>query len=115
MIHTFSRKIVNKLNGIAFAIWNTNENLLFIARDHFGIKPLYYTNINNSFVFASEIKALFHLNVEPKLDTIGIYELVGIGPAHTLKWTVFKNIYEVEPVNYIIVNETGLHSKIIGS
>lgn len=109
----FQEKIVNKLNGVfAFAIWNTNENLLFIARDHFGIKPLYYTNINNSFVFASEIKALFEFpNVEPKLDTIGICELVGIGPAHTPGMTVFKNIYEVEPAHYIIVNETGLHSK----
>lgn len=109
----FQEKIVNKLNGVfAFAIWNTNENLLFIARDHFGIKPLYYTNINNSFVFASEIKALFEFpNVEPKLDTIGICELVGIGPAHTPGMTVFKNIYEVKPANYIIVNETGLHSK----
>ena len=109
----FQEKIVNKLNGVfAFAILNTNENLLFIARDHFGIKPLYYTNINNSFVFASEIKALFEFpNVEPKLDTIGICELVGIGPAHTPGMTVFKNIYEVEPANYIIVNETGLHSK----
>ena len=63
-------------------------------------------------MFASEIKALFEFpNVEPKLDTIGICELVGIGPAHTPGMTVFKNIYEVEPANYIIVNETGLHSK----
>ncbi len=108
----FKEKIVNKLNGVfAFAIWNTNENLLFVARDHFGIKPLYYTNINNTFVFASEIKALFEFpNVEPTLDSTGICELVGIGPAHTPGMTIFKNIYEVKPAHYIIINENGIHS-----
>jgi asparagine synthase (glutamine-hydrolysing) len=62
--------VVKKLNGIfSFAIWNSKKNELFLARDHFGVKPLFYTIYNNTLVFASEIKALFkYPGIEAKLD-----------------------------------------------
>lgn len=109
----FRESFVNKLNGVfAFAIFDKNQNSLFIARDHFGIKPFYYTIINNTFVFASEIKALFQFpNVNPKMDSMGICELIGIGPAHTPGVTVFKDIYEIKPAHYGIYNDGGFHSK----
>lgn len=109
----FREDFINKLNGVfAFAIFNKNQNSLFIARDHFGIKPFYYTIINNTFVFASEIKALFEFpGVYPKIDSMGICELVGIGPAHTPGVTVFKDIYEIKPAHYGIYNERGFYSK----
>ena len=45
----YKENVVNKLNGIfAFAIWDESEKKLFLARDHFGVKPLYYTVFNNS-------------------------------------------------------------------
>ena len=51
---------VQKLNGIfAFAIWDSTGKKLFLARDRFGVKPLYYTFNNKKFIFASEIKSLF--------------------------------------------------------
>lgn len=50
---------VNRLNGMfTFAIWDERNRKLFIARDHMGIKPLYYTVVNNKLLFASEIKAI---------------------------------------------------------
>ena len=109
----FRESFVNKLNGVfAFAIFDKNQNSLFIARDHFGIKPFYYAIINNTFVFASEIKALFQFpNVNPKMDSMGICELIGIGPAHTPGVTVFKDIYEIKPAHYGIYNDGGFHSK----
>lgn len=109
----FRESFVNKLNGVfAFAIFDKNQNSLFIARDHFGIKPFYYTIINNTFVFASEIKALFQFpNVNPKMDSMGICELIGIGPAHTPGVTIFKDIYEIKPAHYGIYNDGGIHSK----
>ena len=109
----YKENIVNKLNGIfAFAIWDENNKALLMARDHFGVKPLYYTIYNNNLIFASEVKALFkYPGIEPILDEQGINELFGIGPAHTNGITAFKNIYELKPANYMIYNEDGIHIK----
>lgn len=81
----YGEAVVNKLNGIfAFAIWDEKKKQLFIARDHFGVKPLYYTLVNNTLVFASEIKSILkYSGVEAKIDSQSICELFGIGPAHT--------------------------------
>src|SRR3989338_7011922 len=55
----WGQKVVEKLNGMfTFAIWNENTKELFIARDRFGVKPLYYFWDSHKFLFASEIKAI---------------------------------------------------------
>ena len=84
----YGNDVVKHLNGIfSFAIWNSSKEELFVARDHFGVKPFFYTIIDNSFIFASEIKALFEYpGVEKILDSQGISELFGIGPAHTPRY-----------------------------
>lgn len=107
----YGEDVVNHLNGIfSFAIWDNRKNELFIARDHFGVKPLYYTLFENTFIFASELKALFmYPGVEKELDEQGISELIGIGPAHTSGITVYKNIYELKPAHYGIYNKNGLY------
>ena len=109
----YKEDIVNKLNGIfAFAIWDEKNKSLFLARDHFGVKPLYYTYINNSLVFASEVKAILKFpNVKPELDEQGICEMFGIGPAHTNGITAFKNIFELKPANFMLVTDDGIHIK----
>ena len=109
----YKEDVVNKLNGIfAFAVWDEKNKSLFLARDHFGVKPLYYSYINNSFVFASEVKAILkYPDVKPELDEQGICEMFGIGPAHTNGITAFKNIYELKPANCMVVNENGMHIK----
>ena len=87
----FGEDILNKLNGIfSFAIWNNKSNNLFIARDQFGIKPLYYTFVDNTLVFASELKAiLYYPNVEVKIDKQGIGELFGLRTCtHTWNFSV---------------------------
>lgn len=56
----WKEKCLLKFNGMwAFAIWNKKTNSLFLSRDRFGIKPLYYTFSNGIFAFGSEMKALF--------------------------------------------------------
>lgn len=107
----FGKDVVNHLNGIfAFAIWNTKTEELFIARDHFGVKPLFYTLKDNSLIFASEIKAIFEYpKVDKTIEKQGIAELLGIGPAHTTGTTVFKDIYELKPAHFMIFNKVGLH------
>lgn len=61
----WGEKCINRFNGMfAFAIWNIKENELFIARDRYGIKPLYYYFKDGVFIFASEIKSILqHQNV----------------------------------------------------
>ena len=107
----FGSDIVKRFNGIfSFAIWNEKKQELFLARDHFGIKPLYYTIVDDNLIFASEVKALIkHPKVELKLDKDGISELLGIGPTHTPGFSIFKNIYEIKPAHFAIYNASGLH------
>lgn len=109
----FGNDVVNYLNGIfSFAIWNSKNEEVFLARDHFGIKPLYYSIYDNTLIFSSEIKAIFkYPGVEKILDNQGISELFGIGPAHTPGTTIFKNIFEIKPAHFAIFNKSGLHIK----
>ena len=109
----YGHNVVNHLNGIfAFAIWDSRKKELFLARDHFGVKPLFYTLKDGSLIFGSEIKALFEYpGIEKILDNQGISELFGIGPAHTPGTTIFKNIYELKPAHYAIFNEYGFKTK----
>ena len=89
----YGNDVVNHLNGIfAFAIWNSKSKELFLARDHFGVKPLFYTQLNDTFIFASELKSIFQYpDIQKTLNSQGISELFGIGPAHTPGTTIFKD------------------------
>ncbi len=62
LLHLYMREgpdCLKRLHGIfAFAIWDRDERRLFIARDHLGVKPLYYAKLANGFLFASELKSL---------------------------------------------------------
>ena len=109
----YGYNVVNHLNGIfAFAIWNEGKKELFLARDHFGVKPLFYSVKDNQLIFASEIKALFEYpSIYPKIDNEGISELFGIGPAHTPGVGVFKGIEELKPAHYLVFNRSGMRIK----
>lgn len=106
----FKENVVNKINGIfAFAVWDSKNQTLFMARDHFGVKPLYYCYVNNYLIFSSEIKAILKFpEINARLDKQGICELFGIGPAHTAGITIFKDIYELKPANTMLYTKDGL-------
>ena len=109
----YGTDVVNHLNGIfAFVIWDCKNNSVFLARDHLGVKPLFYTILDDTLIFASELKAIFKFpNIEKIIDSQGISELFGIGPSHTPGTTVFKNIYELKPAHLGIFNSSGLSLK----
>ena len=69
-------KLLDKLNGMfAFAILDKQKNNIFLARDRYGIKPLYYTIANNCFLFASEIKSFFkHPDFKKELEKQSLFE-----------------------------------------
>ncbi|MCX5701647.1 MAG: asparagine synthase (glutamine-hydrolyzing) [Candidatus Omnitrophica bacterium] len=70
----YGKDCVNKLKGMfAFAIWDKGKNELFLARDRFGIKPLYYSEFNGQFIFASEIKAILQFpDFKRELDLVAL-------------------------------------------
>ena len=107
----YGKDVVHHLNGIfSFAIWDSHSEELFLARDHFGVKPLFYTFFDNSFIFASELKAIFEYpNIQKTLDKQGLSELFGIGPAHTPGLTIYKNIYEIKPAHLAVLNRSRFH------
>lgn len=98
---------VNHINGIfAFGVWDEYNKTLFLARDHLGVKPLFYCYKDNNLVFASQIKALLaNPLVEPVIDGEGIMEILGLGPARSLGNGVFKDIKEIPPAHYLFYKE----------
>lgn len=107
-------EMLSKLNGIfAFAIWDFNQQSLFIARDGLGVKPLYYSEDkdNDNFAFASEIKALFHLmpiNKELDEDAINRYLSFLWCPGDG---TPFTSVKKLLPGEAIIVKEGKITEK----
>ncbi len=98
----YKEDIVPKLRGMfAFVIWNINTKELFAARDMFGIKPFYYTIMNDTFMFASEIKALLpnpNFNKEINEQALKTYLTFQYNP---LDETFFKNVYKLPPRHYL--------------
>jgi asparagine synthase (glutamine-hydrolysing) len=86
---------------------------VFLCRDRFGVKPLFYTVApDGAVVFASEIKALFEYpGVTPKLDRTGLCEIFAIAPARSQGCGVFKDIYELCPGEFMTVGRLGILKK----
>ena len=99
-----------RLNGIfAFAIWDEAAQILFLARDRIGVKPLFYTTCSSSFLFGSELKALLaHPEVKPKVDREGLAEIFIIGPARTPGHGIFCGISELKPGHSMIYSRQGI-------
>lgn len=108
----YGKDMLQYLNGMfAFAIYDKLENEVFIARDHFGIKPFYYFSDNGFFAFASEIKALLkHPNIHSDLDDQSIHEYLTFQLVLHEK-TLFKNIEKLEPASYMIVKDGRIKEK----
>lgn len=109
----YGEKCAEMLNGIySFAIWDSMRQRIFICRDRFGVKPLFYTRIGDDIVFASELKALFEYpGIKPKLDITGLCELFAMSPARTQGIGVFKDIKELRPGHYMTIDRHNIKIK----
>ncbi|NVN92178.1 MAG: asparagine synthase (glutamine-hydrolyzing) [Desulfuromonadales bacterium] len=99
-------QMLNRFIGMfALAIWDTSENTLFLARDFFGIKPLYYTRAGGKFAFASEIKPLLELDgVGRKGNPNQLYDCLGFGLADSGETTLFADIQQLLPAHYLHID-----------
>ncbi len=104
--------VVNRLRGMfAFAIWDEKKSRLFCARDRFGIKPFYYYESNEKFVFASEIKAVLEddsIQREMNIDSLPEYLFFGYP---TQGRSMFENVSVLPPGHTLTINgsKTELH------
>lgn len=98
--------LTKKLRGMfAFAIWDKNEKELFLARDQWGIKPLYYYQNNDTFMFASEIKSfLNHPKFKKQLNEniLSAYLCFNSTPTEE---TFFKNVFRLEPGHQLVFKD----------
>jgi len=101
---------VDHLNGIfAFAVWDHQQEKLFMARDRLGVKPLFYKESNGSFFFGSELKAILaHPDVKAEVDREGLQEVFGLGPSRTPGHGVFRGMKELRPAHFLIYDQNGL-------
>jgi asparagine synthase (glutamine-hydrolysing) len=100
---------LQKFNGMfAFALYDTQKNTLFIARDRLGIKPLYYSFKNNQLVFASEIRSVLNSGfVERKLDRSVIGEYFSYQTVHAPN-TLVEDIKMLMPGNFMLLQNSAL-------
>ena len=90
---------VNHLIGdFAFAIWDERNQRYFCARDHFGVKPFYFTHIENEFAFSSSLNELrLNPRVSNELNEIAVGDYLLFGVNQDLSTTIFKDIQRLPP------------------
>lgn len=97
----WGEECLDRFNGMwAFAIWDTHERSLFMARDRFGVKPLFYAEIGTRFAFASEAKALVGpqgVPFAPDEGTLHAYLLTGMLPGGQTGNTFFSHVRQLPP------------------
>lgn len=105
----YGAECLDLLNGqFACAIWNNEKKEFFLARDRVGIRPLFYTRSGDTVVFSSEIKALLvHPDVKAEIDPVSLSQVFTFWTTITPR-TVFKNIFEVPPGHFVIINRRSL-------
>ena len=108
MFRNYGAESLNYLIGMfTFAIYNKDSHELYIARDHFGIKPLFYTRINGGFAFSSELKTLvgipgFNKTINAK-SLVSCLNYIWISGNETM----FNDCYKLPPAHYMTFSPAG--------
>ncbi|WP_373073582.1 asparagine synthase (glutamine-hydrolyzing) [Sulfurimonas sp.] len=93
----WEQKCVEKFNGMwAFAIYDKEKDIIFCSRDRFGIKPFYYLNNSDKFIFGSEIKQLLNFNNKNKVNKKILVNYVVTGYLEYSEETFFSNIIKLQ-------------------
>ncbi|PSJ23340.1 asparagine synthase (glutamine-hydrolyzing) [Halomonas sp. ND22Bw] len=99
---------LERLNGMfAFAFWDVQDRILFLARDRMGEKPLYYGRSGNAFLFGSELKALAaHPDWQGQVDrdALALYMRHNYVPT---PWSIYQGIAKLPPAHFVAIGEDG--------
>jgi len=105
-LHLFEDRGARALHALrgefAFAIWDARDGQLFVARDRFGIKPLYYTIHEETFYLASEVKALAELGVPLRWDRETLYDVHFV--SHPPDRSLFAGVYQLPPASCLFTD-----------
>ena len=106
----YGTECVHHLRGeFAFALWDDRKEVLFVARDRFGIKPLYYTNQNGRWIFASEVKAIKALGVPIEFNDLSVQLAFTYGLNDTQ--TLFNGISQLAPGYLMSISGKNVNSR----
>lgn len=108
----YGDECVQHLRGMfAFALWDMRKQRLLVVRDRLGVKPLYYTNVNQRLIFGSEIKSILHhpmVQARPNLGAIANYLAIKYTPAPD---TMFAGIYSLPPGHLLVCDANGVRTR----
>ncbi len=108
----YGTDLLPKLRGMfSFVIWNKKTKELFGARDFFGIKPLFYAEMNGTFMFGSEIKSfLEHPSFRKELNETALENYLTFQYSPTDE-TFFRDVFRLPPAHYFIKDSSGFRCK----
>jgi len=105
-------KFINKLKGMfAFGLYDTSLNKLFLVRDRFGIKPLYYFTNGKQLIFASEIKAIMASGIAKKEIDFSAFADYFVYRYIPSPKTIWKNVAKLSPATYLEIDTINLNIK----
>ena len=104
---------VEHLRGdFSFGVWDTRNNQLFCARDHFGIKPFYYTQRQGLFVFSNTLNCMrMHPDVSGELNDAAIGDFLLFGLNYNTATTSFRDIQRLPPAHSLSISAEGINIK----
>ncbi len=102
----WGKKCLQKFNGMwSFVVYNKKTQVLFGARDRFGVKPFYYINNKNYFAFCSEIKGLLKIaNFKKEINPKAVYDYLVLNKTEIDDESFFKTIFELKPARLFELN-----------
>lgn len=106
IIHLYEEcgpRFLEQLNGqFAFAIWDSQQQILLLGRDRLGVRPLFYTILGDRLVFASEVKAILsHPSIQAAVDPLVLHEIFTFW-APLGEQTIFNNIKQIQPGHFLL-------------
>jgi asparagine synthase (glutamine-hydrolysing) len=109
IVHAYEEygpECLSQFNGqFVFAIWNTRDRSMFIARDRLGVRPLFYTLTGNTLIFSSEIKAMLaDPRVSAEFDPLSLDQIFTYWSTLSPR-TAFRNIVELPPGHFMLVRD----------